>query len=294
MWHFFLILIWLHLSPLMLAKEFDNTGKTVTFYPSSLMIAHNLRPLIFYSDTHVLNLNLNLKTTPFGKKPVVKIECFPAQKSFMNKVLASVRHTHTNIRRMLSMPGFTNLLECDTFLRNSFVFETKHSSTMVCPRTYRPSLRSCKQWAINKCKNISPEEKTWLRKLARARRSSFACHAGLSGLIRKIYTSFGGSCSSDKLVGLIMKRTLIDLTNALNDEKALVTVVNGKTVQLVKITDKLTSRVNTLSHQISDIDSTLSSWKKEINKFGKAEKCHYDSLLDFTAKYTFESSKMYN
>ena len=81
------------------------------------------------------------------------------------------------------------------------------------------------------------------------------------GLLRKIYTTFGGSCSSDHLVGL--KRTLVKMTDALEDEKSLITTVNGKTVQLLKITDKLTSRVNTFTKHFSDIDSTLAAWKKD-------------------------------
>ena len=84
------------------------------------------------------------------------------------------------------------------------------------------------------------------------------------------------------------------MTDALEDEKSLITTVNGKTVQLLKITDKLTSRVNTFTKHFSDIDSTLAAWRNNINQFGKKEQCHYDSLLSFTAKYSYESSKMYD
>ena len=286
------LLLLLNLCLLIAANEFDNTGKTVTFYPSSLMIAHNSRPLIFYADTHILNLNVKLKTTPFGKIPTVTIQCSQSQQIFMNMVLSTIRQAHKNIRRLLSLPGFSNLIECDNYLRTSFEFETKLTSNMICPRAYRPSLRSCKQWALAKCTSISPDEKTWLKRLSRARRSAWACHSGMLGLIRKIYTSFGGSCNSDKLVGL--KRTLTDMTNALEDERTLITSVNGKTVQLLKITDKLTSRINTFADTFSIIDKTLTTWKGQINRFAKTEKCHYDSVLDFTSKFASETSKTFN
>lgn len=42
----------------------DSTGKKVTFYPSSLMIAHDARPLVFYSETKLLNLVTKLKAIP--------------------------------------------------------------------------------------------------------------------------------------------------------------------------------------------------------------------------------------
>ena len=164
------------------ANEFDNTGKAITFYPSSLMIAHNPRPALFYSDTHIFNLKLKLETTSFGKPPIVKTICSRNQQIFMNQVLKSVRQSHENVRRLLSLPGFTHLLECDSYLRRSYQYQTKLTSNMVCPRAYKPSLRSCKTWAIKKCQNISPDEKLWLKQLSRAKRSAWSCHAGFFGV----------------------------------------------------------------------------------------------------------------
>ena len=256
------------------------------------MIAHNARPIIFYRDTHTINLNLKLPATKFGKPPTVTIQCSPAQKHFMDKVLGSLRQAHLDIRRLLSLPGFTHLLECDSYLKRSYEADTQLVSQMVCKRIYRPTLRACKIWAISHCKKIDPHEKIWLKRLSRAKRSTWACHAGALGLIRKIYTTFGGSCNSDKLVGL--KKTLTDLTDALQDEHSLITTVNGKTVQLLKITDQLTSRINTLGSGLSSIDATLTKWKAQINDFGKKEKCHYDSILEFSSRYSSESTKMFN
>ena len=137
--------------------------------------------LWFSTPTHIFWTWIKLKTTPFGKEPAVKIQCSQTQRIFMNTVLSTIRQAHKNIRRPLSLQGFTNLIECDN-LRTSFEFETKLTSNMICPRAYRPSLRSCKQWAVAKCTSISPEEKTWLKRLSRARHSAWACHSGMLGL----------------------------------------------------------------------------------------------------------------
>lgn len=259
------------LFPLVLfANQFDSTGKTVSFYPSALMIAHNARPVIFFKDTHVLNLKLRLQGTPFGKPPNVKIKCSQAQQNFMNSVLLSLRETHKNIRRLMSLPGFSNLLECDTYLARAYTAETKRTSKMFCgKKAYKPSLKSCKNWALDNCMHLNSDEKLWLKQHSRVKRNAWACHSGFLGLFRKIYTTFGGSCESDKLVGL--RKTLIQMTDALKDEQALITTVNGKTVQLFSITDKLTSRVNSLASDISQIDKIFSQWKKELNKFGKRQ-----------------------
>ena len=67
----------------------------------------------------------------------------------------------------------------------------------------------------------------------------------------------------------------------MKDEQTLIRTVNGKTVYLLKITDQIATKVNHLSDNLRNIDSTLKSWTTELNKFGKNEKCHYDSSLEF-------------
>ena len=256
------------------------------------MLAHNPRPLIFFRDTHVLNIKLDLKTTPFGKQPKVKTKCSQGQFDFMNAILKSARTTHENIRRLLSFPGFTQLLECDTFLARTYRVDTKQQFKMICPRVFKSSLRLCKQWALKNCKHISANEKIWLKTHSRSKRSNWACHAGLFGAIRKIYTTFGGSCNSDKLASL--KKTLYDMTDLISTNHQLITTLNGKSIQLYRITDSLTNRINTLATELSKIDSTFTDWKGQLNKFGKEQKCHYDSVLEFSSRFSFEITNTFN
>ena len=80
----------------------------------------------------------------------------------------------------------------------------------------------------------------------------------------------------------------------MKDEQTLIRTVNGKTVYLLKITDQIATKVNHHSDNIRSIDSTLKSWKEELNKFGKIEKCHYDSSSEFLSHFAFDANKVFS
>ena len=64
-------------------------------------------------------------------------------------------------------------------------------------------------------------------------------------------------------------------------------------IQLFK--NSMVGQFNPLKdEQLAFIDNTIVDWKEQINNFGKTEKCHYDSVLDFTAEFSFETSKIFN
>ena len=109
--------------------------------------------------------------------------------------------------------------------------------------------------------------------MSRARRSAWACHAGMLGIIRKFYTAFGGNCESNHINHL--KLTLRDIVGALTAEEANMKVIFGKTVHIIKITDKLTTQVKT--NNLKDIDITLHSWQIYINKFLKKQNCYVNA-----------------
>ena len=46
--------------------------------------------------------------------------------------------------RLLALPGLTNLIECDSYLRRHFMYSTGLASSMFCPRAYRLTLAECK------------------------------------------------------------------------------------------------------------------------------------------------------
>ena len=165
---------------------------------------------------------------------------------------------------MLSLSSFSNLLECDSYLRRYFTYMTGLQSTMICPRQYRPTVEECKHWAPQYCHSISAHERMFLTTQKqsthhRQRRSSFMCHAGLFGLLRKIYTSLGHSCEPTVVNNL--KNTLRSMSKSIGYAHSITIILNGKITYIVKTTDALTTKLNRLSHDLKTVDRTFQSWQ---------------------------------
>jgi len=64
---------------------------------------------------------------------------------------------------------------------------------------------------------------------------------------------------------------------ALKAEEANMKVIFGKKVHIIKITDKLTTKVNEITNNLKDIDITLHSWQIYINKFLKNQNCYVNA-----------------
>ena len=182
----------------------DAAGKRLTYYPSSLFIAHNTRPLITFNDTKIVNVMIKFKPTKMGRAPVLSKTCSPGQKEFMDNILDSLRKSNRATRRLLFLPGFYRLIECGSYVSRMFQTISKIPSTMVCPQAYRTTLKKCKKWALRSCKGLSSDLKTWLS--GRSRRSAWACSAGLLGLPKLLYEAGGHSCETNHISEL--KKTL--------------------------------------------------------------------------------------
>lgn len=130
------------------AEDMDSTGKRVTFYPSSLMISHNVRPLIFFSETKLMYLTTKLKAVSSGPPITITNNCSATYNAFFTSLLKSIQGTQKVMTRLLSLSSFSNLLECDSYLRRYFQYATGLPSRMVCPRHYQPTLAACKAWAL--------------------------------------------------------------------------------------------------------------------------------------------------
>lgn len=274
------------LSPLILANkdDLDATGKRVKFYPSSLMISHNVRPLLFFSDTKLMYLNTRLKSVSPGSTLSMSNNCSLPQHMFFTRLLQSIQNTQKVINRMLSLSSFSNLLECDSYLRRYFQYSTGLPSHMTCPRHYQPTLAACKAWALQNCRGLSIHEKLFLQGNHRQRRSSFLCHAGFFGIFRKIYTALGHSCESTHIVNL--KNTLRSISSTLGISHSLIRTLNGKVVYLMKASDSLTTKLNRLSQDLRLVDRTFSQWQSQLNAFAKTNTCHESIMLEFLSKHS--------
>ena len=73
--------------------DIDNTGKKVEFYPASLMLSHNVQPVLFFSNTKIMHLVTKLKVIPPGPKLKINDTCSLSKKNFYDKLLSSIHHT---------------------------------------------------------------------------------------------------------------------------------------------------------------------------------------------------------
>ena len=127
----------------------------VTFYPASLMVSHNPKPLTFYKDTKLLKVHVVLNFTDFGEKlSMSNHSCSLHDRRFFDEILNSVHDFQKTLHRLLSLPGFSNLVECDTYLPRYYQFMMGQPSRMSCPRANRSSISECKTWALNACRSI--------------------------------------------------------------------------------------------------------------------------------------------
>ena len=232
----------------------DSSGQSVSFYPASMMIAYNPRPMIFYSETKLVNVVLKLKPTAVARPFTLQTNCtdLPQLNSFLTKLLKSVQSIRRVSRRISSLSGYSHLLECESFLRRLLMYELHIPGKMFCrTRIYRIRVRECKQWALKTCSGFQTDEKKWLEnsiKPRRKTRSNWFCHAGLLGLFRSLYESTGGRCEPNHVENL--KTTLKSLSKALQITQNLVHTVSGKTVYLVRATESLNTKLNKFSFDL--------------------------------------------
>ena len=54
-------------------------------------------------------------------------------------------------------------------------------------------------------------------------------------------------------------------------------VVDGKTVYLAKITDKLVTKVNNLQSALCTVDGNFQTWQTKLKQFATHENCHFNN-----------------
>ena len=274
-----------------MAQNFDTVGQKITFYPASMVISHNSRPLIFYNDTKLVNVMVQLEPISSGSfQPLSNGTCSSSEPLFFNLILTSIREIQKDIGRLLSLPGFSNLIECTTYLPRFYSYQTGLPTRMSCPRGYRISIQECKAWALDHCRGFTTNERAWLKQKKRIKRS-WMCHAGVFGLFRKIYEWSGRKCEPNHVVNL--KSTMKSMLRATKLTQSLIHQVNGKVIYLIKTTDTITTKLNILSTDLQTIDKTFSKWKKQLDQFSNTADCHHALLLEFLSKYSAEINRAF-
>ena len=249
------------------------------------MMSHNVQPLLFFTETKLMNLVTELNVISPGRISSIQNNCSAPKATFFSSLLTNIQHTQRVINRVLSLPAFSNLLECDSYLRRYYTYTTGLPSRMVCPRTYQPSLADCKAWALHACKHLTTHEKMFLTSSMRRHRRSWMCHAGLFGLFRKIYESTGHTCEPNHFENLLASLKLI--ADTLRVSRSLTRTINGKLVYVIKTTDSLTTKVNRLSSDARLMEATFTDWQDKLNRFAAGTKCHDGLLFEFLSKHSW-------
>ena len=282
------------------AQEFDYdlNSRRVTFYPESLMISHNPHAIIFYQNTHFLNLFVDLRTPEIGNDFNINDTCGKDKSNFLHELLEQLRTVQKSMQRLLSSHGYTSLIECDSYLRRYYQYSTRFSSTMSCPYFYGKSLQDCKLWALKTCYSITRRERLWLqnskRHSRRKRSLPWACTAGVLGVPKFFYTKFfGGSCDSGTdIFGLF--QVFSKLLGATIKMDSMIKTVNGKTIYLTKISDKLVTKVNNLQASIRGLDSSFIDWKAKLQAFADHENCHHNNYMEFLSTFSLEIARTFS
>ena len=83
-------------------------------------------------------------------------------------------------------------------------------------------------------------------------------------------TCTGHSCSDNNIYGLIP--LFFKMVASMSTTQRLVHTVCGKQVYLIKMTDKLTTRVDGLSETLRTVDKTFRAWQSEFFKLSQKQK----------------------
>ena len=138
-----LILVFVQFSVIR-SQNFDSLMQRVAFYPAPLMISHSPKPLTFYAETKLLNVHTVFNFTDLsGSFAMSNKFCSVPLEKFFDQLFLTVRGFQKVVRRLLSLPGFSTLVECDTYLAR-YRFMVGKVSRMSCPIAYKSSVSECK------------------------------------------------------------------------------------------------------------------------------------------------------
>ena len=74
----------------------------------------------------------------------------------------------------------------------------------------------------------------------------------------------------------------------------MIKTVNGKTIYLAKISDKLVTKVNNLQASIRGFDSTFIDWEAKLQAFADHENCHHNNYMEFLSKFSLEIARTFS
>ena len=80
--------------------DYDLNGKRVTYYPEPLMISRNPHAMVFYHNTQLLNIPVDLRTPNMGQDFYLHNTCDKEKSHFLHDLLAQLRTVQIAIQRL--------------------------------------------------------------------------------------------------------------------------------------------------------------------------------------------------
>jgi len=77
------------------------------------MNSRNSKALLFFKKTVLVNVHAEFASSPDGRLQYVNNNCSRTQHTFYNEILHSYRVLQGVLKRLSSLQGVTNLIECD-------------------------------------------------------------------------------------------------------------------------------------------------------------------------------------
>ena len=71
-------------------------------------------------------------------------------------------------------------------------------------------------------------------------------------------------------------------------------ILQGKTVYLAKITDKLVTKVNNLQSSLCNIVTVFLAWQGKLTQFADHKKCNFNNFMEFLLKFSLEVTRTFS
>lgn len=100
--------------------NYDLNGQRVTYHPESLMLPHNPRAIVFYQDTKLLNMFVDLHTPEIGHDFPINNTCYSDKSHFLSQLLEQLRTVQKSIQLIMFSHHHTSLIEYDSFIKRYY------------------------------------------------------------------------------------------------------------------------------------------------------------------------------
>ena len=81
--------------------NYDLNSQRVTYYPESLMLPRNPRAIVFYQDTNLLNMFVDLCTPEIGHDFPINNTCYSDKSHFLSQLLEQLRTAQKSIQLIM-------------------------------------------------------------------------------------------------------------------------------------------------------------------------------------------------